>query len=102
MSTENLKEAVDRAVSEAVAAGVAPDDIERVLSDAQTRVERVRVFREASDMVKPVCQTCETEVLGALPDLQIISMADRIATTCPNCGEWAEIVDEHQQEADDA
>jgi len=44
MSTEELREDVQRAVKRAVADDVEPDEIESVLEDMQDRIERIRIL----------------------------------------------------------
>jgi len=45
MSCEDLKQAVDRAVSQAIAGDADLDEVERVLRDTLDRIEDIRVYR---------------------------------------------------------
>jgi len=46
MSAEQLREQVDNAVEQAIVGDADVDDIETILSEAQERLEAVRVYQE--------------------------------------------------------
>lgn len=45
MSSEDLKQAVDRSVGQAIGGDADLDEVEAVLRDALNRIEEVRVYR---------------------------------------------------------
>lgn len=45
MSVEDVREHVDRALETAVAGNVELDEVDRILEDAQNRVEQLRALR---------------------------------------------------------